>query len=86
MSNINLNDYVGSYYSKELDVTYDFDLENGVLKAGIKEKKSLMDCTISEIDQFTIEFGLVRFQRKNGLISSFELDSGRVKNLKFNKK
>lgn len=86
LSSINLNDYVGSYYSKELDVTYDFVLENGVLKAGIKEKKSLMDCTISEIDKFAIEFGLVRFQRKSGLISSFELDSGRVKNLKFNKK
>lgn len=86
LSGIYLNDYLGSYYSKELDVTYDFEIENGILKAGIKEKKSLMDCTISTIDQFTMEFGLVRFQRKNGSISGFELDSGRVKNLSFEKR
>ena len=67
-------------------MTYDFEIENGILKAGIKEKKSLVDCTISEIDQFTMEFGMIRFQRTDGLISSFELDSGRVKNLKFHKK
>jgi CubicO group peptidase (beta-lactamase class C family) len=86
LSGIDLNDYLGSYYSKELDVTYDFEIENGILKAGIKEKKSLVDCTISEIDQLTMEFGMIRFQRTDGLISSFELDSGRVKNLKFHKK
>jgi hypothetical protein len=86
LSGIDLKDYLGSYYSKELDVSYDFEIENGILKAGIKEKKSLMDCTLSEIDQFTMEFGIVRFQRTDGLISSFELDSGRVKNLKFHKK
>jgi CubicO group peptidase (beta-lactamase class C family) len=86
LSGIDLNDYLGSYYSKELDVTYDFEIENGILKAGIKEKKSLVDCTISEIDQFTMEFGMIRFKRTDGLISSFELDSGRVKNLKFHKK
>jgi CubicO group peptidase (beta-lactamase class C family) len=86
LSGIDLNDYLGSYYSKELDVTYDFEVENGVLKAGIKEKKSLVDCTISEIDKFTMEFGMIRFQRTGGLISSFELDSGRVKKLKFHKK
>lgn len=85
LSGVNLNNYVGSYYSQELDVTYNFYLKNGVLECGIKEKKSFMDCTISDVDQFTMKFGLVRFQRKNGLISSFELDSGRVKNLKFNK-
>jgi CubicO group peptidase (beta-lactamase class C family) len=86
LSGIDLIDYLGSYYSKELDVTYDFEIENGILKTGIKEKKSLMDCTISEIDQFTMEFGMIRFQRTDGLISSFELDSGRVKKLKFHKK
>jgi hypothetical protein len=41
---------------------------------------------MSEIDQFTLQYGLIRFQRKDGKISGFELDSGRVKNLKFYKK
>ena len=85
-SAIDLNDYPGVYYSKELDVTYNFKIDNGILKAGIQDKHSFMNCTISEIDQFMMEFGIVRFQRTNGKISSFELDSGRVKNLKFYKK
>lgn len=86
LSGIDLNDYVGSYYSKELDVTYDFEIENEALKVGIKEKQPLMDCTIIETDQFIMEFGIVRFQRTDDLVSSFELDSGRAKNLKFHKK
>ena len=86
-SGIDLNDYSGSYYSKELDVTYNFEVENGILKAGIQDKQSLMDCNMSEIDQFTMELlGLVRFQRTDGRVSSFKLDSGRVKNLYFEKK
>lgn len=85
-SGISLNDYTGSFFSKELDVTYDFEIENEVLVVSIGGKQGPKDCTISEIDQFTMEFGLIRFQRTDGQISGFELDSGRVKNLKFNKK
>lgn len=86
-SGIDLNDYSGSYYSKELDVTYNFEIEKGILKAGIQDKQLLMDCNMSEIDQFTMELlGLVRFQRTDGRVSSFKLDSGRVKNLYFEKK
>jgi len=84
-SGISLHDYIGSFFSKELDVTYIFEVENEVLKVSIRAKQGTMDCTIHEIDQFTMEFGLVRFQRKNGSISGFELDSGRVKNLSFEK-
>jgi CubicO group peptidase (beta-lactamase class C family) len=83
---INLNDYTGSYYSKELDVIYKFEIENGNLKMRIEDNQSTMDCTIDGIDQFAMEWGLVRFQRTDGLISGFELDAGRVKNLKFEKK
>ncbi len=85
-SGISLNDYTGSFFSKELDVTYVFEIENKVLMVSIGGKQGTMDCIISEIDQFTMEFGLVRFQRTDGRISSFELDSGRVKNLYFEKK
>jgi len=84
-SGIKLNNYVGNYYSKELDVTYFFELDDGVLKSRI-ENKETMECTIDNLDQFVLELGLARFQRKNGVISGFELDSGRVKNLKFEKK
>jgi CubicO group peptidase (beta-lactamase class C family) len=85
VSGIDLNDYTGSYYSKELDVTYNFEIKNGILQAGIEKNQSIMDCTISDLDQFTMKFGLVRFIRTDSVISGFELDSGRVKNLKFEK-
>jgi CubicO group peptidase (beta-lactamase class C family) len=84
-SGINLKDYAGSYYSKELDVNYNFEIENEILIVRIENTQSIIECTISDLDQFSTELGLVRFQRKDGLISGFELDSGRVKNLKFKK-
>jgi len=86
VSGRNLNDYTGSYYSKELDVIYKFEIENGNLKMRIEDNPSTMGCTIGGIDQFAMEWGLVRFQRTNGLISGFEIDAGVIKNLKFEKK
>ena len=84
-SGINLKDYLGSYYSEELDVNYNFEMENEILMVRIENTQSIFECTISDVDQISTELGLVRFQRKDGLISGFELDSGRVKNLKFKK-
>ena len=86
ISGINLKDYIGSYYSDELDVNYNFEIENEILIVRIENTTSTIQCTISDIDQFSTKLGLVKFQRKDGNISSFKLDSGRVKNLKFNKK
>jgi len=43
------------------------------------------DSTSSEIDQFTVELGLLRFQRTDGQISGFKFDSDRLKNLTFRK-
>lgn len=85
LSSINLKDYAGSYYSKELDVNYNFEIENEILIVRIENTQSSIESTISDLDQFSTELGLVRFQRKDGQISGFELDSGRVKNLKFKK-
>jgi CubicO group peptidase (beta-lactamase class C family) len=83
-SGLNLEEYVGEYYSKELDATYFFELANGELKARIEDNPP-MDCSAEDIDQFLLDLGLVRFQRSTGNISGFQLDSGRVKNLKFEK-
>ena len=85
LSGISLNDFTGSYYSKELDVTYHLEIDNGVLKGKIENKPSMMDCTITGMDEVVMEPGLLRFQRTAGAVSGFELDSGRVKNLKFDK-
>ena len=86
LSNVNLQEYTGNYYSKELDVTYNFKLKNGILQARIVDKDPAMDCTIVAKDQFVVPFGILRFQRNNGRIASLELDSGRVKNLRFQKR
>ncbi|NQZ44635.1 MAG: serine hydrolase [Flavobacteriaceae bacterium] len=85
LSGVDVNDFVGSYYSPELDATYSFTLENGLLEARIGGMGTPSECTPNAIDQYTFRYGLLRFQRKDGQISGFELDSGRVKNLKFNK-
>lgn len=84
LTKVNLEDYAGSYYSKELDVKYHFELENNRLKASI-ESNDQMECRISKIDVFSVKFGLVRFKRFKGSVNGFELDSGRVKNLRFEK-
>lgn len=84
-SKVKLEDFIGSYFSKEMDVTYIFKVVDGNLNANIANKAAMMECTINAIDEFTTQLGLVRFQRTAGVISGFELDSGRVKNLKFKK-
>ena len=86
VSGIDLNNYTGNYYSQELDVTYHFAVDNGILKGKIENKPSLMDCTVTGMDEVAMELGQIRFQRTEGIISGFELDSGRVKNLKFDKR
>lgn len=66
-------------------MTYHLEIDNGVLKGKIENKPSMMDCTITGMDEVVMEPGLLRFQRTAGAVSGFELDSGRVKNLKFDK-
>ena len=58
-------------------------IKNEILIVRIENIQSNIECTISDLDQFSTELGLIRFQRKGGHVSGFELDSGRVKNLKF---
>ncbi|MFO7658375.1 MAG: serine hydrolase domain-containing protein [Bacteroidales bacterium] len=86
VSGIELNNYSGSFYSQELNVNYNFKVEDGILKAKIENKQTVLDCTLIDMDEFATGFGLIRFQRIGGIISGFELDSGRIQNLKFEKK
>jgi hypothetical protein len=80
-----MEDYTGKYYSEELDVTYLLFLEVEKLKVKIANYDS-QELTIYETDTFISERNLVRFKRLNGVITGFELDAGRVTNLKFIKK
>ena len=82
---VNLKDYTGNYYSEELDVTYSLFLEDEILKVKVANYDS-QEMNISDIDTFVSDGNLVRFHRSNGAIKGFELDAGRVTNLKFEKK
>ena len=80
----NLKDYTGRFFSKELDFNYFITLEDRKLKVEIANYKP-QNLTKFDTDIFTIDNGLIHFKRKNKVIVGFELDAGRVTNLKFEK-
>ena len=84
LSSLNLEDYIGKFYSEELDVTYSLFLEEGALKVKVANYDPL-ELKLYEIDAFTSDGNLIRFNRESGIIRGFELDAGRVTNLKFKK-
>jgi len=85
LSSFNIADYTGKYYSEELDATYLLFIEDEKLKLQIANYDS-QELSIYGIDIFNSDGSLVRFNRSNGVINGFELDAGRVTNLKFEKK
>ncbi len=84
ISNIKIDEYSAYYYCNELDATYQIFVEKGILKTKV-ENNDPMELNIYDTDQFTCEIGLLRFKRNHKKITGFEIDSGRVKNLKFEK-
>jgi len=84
-SDLNIEDYTGSYYSEELDVSYLIFLEDGKLRLKIANYDS-QDLNIYKIDTFTSGVNLLRFNRKNEAIEGFELDAGNMTNLEFVRK
>ncbi|WP_149304999.1 serine hydrolase domain-containing protein [Pareuzebyella sediminis] len=85
LSSLNMEDYTGNYYSEELDVSYLLFMEEGTLKVKVANNDPL-ELKLYDIDAFTSDGNLVRFNRVNGIVRGFELDAGRVTNLKFEKK
>ena len=84
-SPLSLEDYTGDFYCYELDATYLLFQEDGILKLKIANY-DVQELDAYDIDTFTTENGLVHFRRLDGIIEGFELDAGRVTNLKFDKK
>lgn len=84
-SKLNLNEFLGNYYSNELDVNYLFFEEDGILKLKIPNRVS-QKVTPKNTDVFAINRGVVKFKRTNNVITGFKVDLGRVKNLEFIKK
>jgi hypothetical protein len=82
---LNLEEYTGDYYSEELDATYLIFLEEAKLKVKVAYYDA-QELNLYDIDTFTSDIGLLRFNKSNGEIKGFELDAGRLTNLKFEKK
>ena len=82
IEDVDLRDYAAQYYSDELNVSYQLFLQDEVLqvKFGNEDPKEM---SIYDQDVFTCDLGLIRFKRKDGRVSGFELDAGRVQNLQF---
>jgi CubicO group peptidase (beta-lactamase class C family) len=85
ISTLNLKDYTGNFYCKELEATYQLFIEDGILKVKIANYHA-QELNIYDIDTFTSEGNLIRFNRTNRAVIGFDLDAGRVTNLKFERK
>ena len=77
-----LKEFVGSYYSKELLVSYKLSVEEDTLICNIKSVETL-EFLYSSTDTYAGSGVIVRFLRKNNIVTGFMLDAGRVKGIVF---
>jgi CubicO group peptidase (beta-lactamase class C family) len=79
-----LKEYVGKYYSEELDFTYTFKVENSSLILELRE--TLYTLSPYAVDSFGWRGRKLDFIRgENNKITGFTLEEGIVKNMKFRK-
>lgn len=86
---VNLSEYAGEYYSSELSTTYSFVVESGKLMAK-QFRTGEVHLALVKPDQFSGDqwyFGNIEFTRdNNNIINGCKVSTGRVRNLKFEKK
>ncbi|MDX1477823.1 MAG: serine hydrolase [Saprospiraceae bacterium] len=74
--------YVGSYYSRDLDCNYEIYLENETLMIR-KPRQSPVELIFNDADTFGDGRSAYTVWRNGNAIAGFRLDAGRVTNLKF---
>jgi hypothetical protein len=88
-ANANLSEYAGDYYSPELSTTYTMVVESGKLIAK-QFRTGDVRLKLVKPDQFSGDqwyFGTIEFLRdNNNSITGYKVSTGRVRNLKFDKK
>jgi hypothetical protein len=84
-SGVNLDPYTGAYYSREIDATYEIFFEGDDLKLKTPDGHA-NDMIATNQDEFIAGRLQIEFKRSEDVIKGFELDAGRVQNLKFEKK
>jgi hypothetical protein len=78
-----LQDHFGEFFSPELDVTYTLQMEEGDLAVSVRPP-DLLTLTPVEKDVFRASGVTFRFERNAaGEVTGFQLDAGRVRNLRF---
>jgi len=78
----NVDDYVGSYYSDELDVVYTLSRDGEALRLRVGQG---IDGELRSAGEDVLVLGglTLRFQRQAGRVIGFEVDAGRVQHLGF---
>jgi CubicO group peptidase (beta-lactamase class C family) len=78
----NVDDYVGSYYSPELDVEYTLSRSEEALRLRVGQG---IDGELRRIEEDVLVLRRLtfRFTRENGLVTGFEVDAGRVQHVAF---
>ena len=82
---VNLEEYIGEYYSVEADVSYSIQVEEKQLVVMRNNKKIKTLFPVSK-DVFGNQIQGYQFTRESGKISGFLIQDRRVRNLKFTKK
>jgi hypothetical protein len=78
----NIDDYIGSYYSPELDVEYVLSRNGGALRLQVARG---IDGELLRVSEDTLVFRsrTFRFRRDQGRVTGFEVDAGRVQHVAF---
>ena len=80
-----MQEFVGDFYSSELDVVYKFVVQDGKLTLKLARQNSFV-LTPQAQDRFTFQPGTLRFLRDaNGQVTGLNFDGGRVKGIRFEK-
>lgn len=84
LSQINLQDYIGTFYSKDLDTTLDIYYKDDQLYIRMKYRE-IGKLNLDGIDLFTTGYAEIIFDRENKEVTGFKMNSQGAKNLRFNK-
>lgn len=85
VSAVNINDFIGNYYSQELQVNYQLSVSAGLIYLQIAENTPV-EVRASGIDQLSLLSATAKMYREQGEIKGFILEAGRVNNMKFVKR
>lgn len=84
LTKLNFNDYIGKFYSPELEVIYTITLKENQLFVNVKNKQA-EKLIIENIDNFIAGYSAITFERNGSEVSGFIINVDGVKNLQFKK-